>query len=254
MRALGIDIGSRSIEVLLLEDGIVLEYRKTDTGFSPMDSVSSLLEGLEYDAAMATGYGRQFLESKMGCSTITEIKAYATAARYLYPEAMAVLDIGGQDCKAISLMPDGRMKKFEMNDRCAAGTGRFLEIMALRLGYDLGDFGSSVFLSEKEIRINSMCTVFAESEIVSLLARGEKPEDISKSLHTSVTARCMTMLNRVSAAGPLLMAGGGALNLGLVRLISDSYNGRVFVPDEPQQAGALGAALCLENSMMGYDL
>ena len=173
MRCAGIDIGSRTIEVAVVEDGRVVETRQGDSGFDPLKEALKLLYGAKHDRIMATGYGRHLLEVALDARTVTEIKAYAVDASFLFPQVRTILDIGGQDSKAIALNESGRVMKFEMNDRCAAGTGKFLEIMARALGFTIDEFGTEALKAQKDLQISSMCTVFAESEVTSLVARGE---------------------------------------------------------------------------------
>ncbi len=241
-RCAGIDIGSRSIEVVVVEGGRVIESRQTDTGYDPISQAKTILEGLSYDRIMATGYGRALFEIAFEAPTVTEIKAYALGVRSVFPDARTILDIGGQDSKAIALTEDGRVAKFEMNDRCAAGTGKFLEIMARSLGYSLSEFGLEALKASKPIQINSMCTVFAESEVTSLVAKGENRRDIAMGLHRSVVRRAVSMLKRVSAAQPLIFAGGVALNPCMIKLLEEAMDSPVSVPAQPQMMGALGAA------------
>ncbi|MBU4352822.1 MAG: 3-hydroxyacyl-ACP dehydratase, partial [Nanoarchaeota archaeon] len=179
MRFAGIDIGSRTIELVVLKDREIIEIKQADSGFDPIARAKELLEGVEHDHIIATGYGRHLFELLFDAPTVTEIKAYAVGARALFPEVRTILDIGGQDSKAISVNDYGKVIKFEMNDRCAAGTGKFLEIMAQALGYSLDQFGDESLKAEKEIQISSMCTVFAESEVTSLVAKGEARQDIA---------------------------------------------------------------------------
>jgi len=247
MRVAGIDIGSRTIELVLVENSQVIESRQSDTGFDPVFEARKLMKGLEYDAIMATGYGRNLFENAFEqVETITEIKAHATGARAVFPEARTVLDIGGQDNKAISLDDKGRITKFEMNDRCAAGTGKFLEIMARNLGFTLEGFGPAAIAAEKALSINSMCTVFAESEVTSLIAKGADRGNIAKGLHLSVVKRVSGMLNRVSSFGPIVFSGGGGRNPCICKLIAETLEREVLVPESPEMIGALGAALIME--------
>lgn len=142
MRFAGIDIGSRAIKLVVVDAaGNVLKSARSDTGFDPLAAAEKLIDGVAFDRILATGYGRSLFEIAIEAPTVTEIKAHATGARACFPEARAVLDIGGQDSKAIALFENGKVKKFEMNDRCAAGTGKFLEIMARTLGFAIADFG-----------------------------------------------------------------------------------------------------------------
>ena len=210
MRFAGIDIGSRSIELVIVEKGEILESLQADTGFDPMSQAKGLIREARYDRIMATGYGRSLFEVAFDAPTVTEIKAYAVGARSLYPSVNTILDIGGQDSKAIALKDSGRVAKFEMNDRCAAGTGKFLEIMARTLGFTLEEFGRDALKAENDIQINSMCTVFAESEVTSLVAGGRDRKDIALGLHRSVVRRAAGMLKRVSTIEPILFAGGVA--------------------------------------------
>jgi predicted CoA-substrate-specific enzyme activase len=242
-RCVGIDIGSRTIELVVMEGGRVIESRQTDTGYDPMSQAGSLLQGVKYDRIMATGYGRNLFEISFEAPTVTEIKAYAMGVRYAVPQARTILDIGGQDSKAILLTEEGRVAKFEMNDRCAAGTGKFLEIMARSLGYDISQFGEEALKAARPLQINSMCTVFAESEVTSLVAKGEDRRDIAMGLHRSVVRRAVTMLKRVSVVQPLVFAGGVALNPCMVRLLEEALDSPVIIPPQPQSMGALGAAL-----------
>ena len=243
----GIDIGSRSIECAVLENGKIKETRKTDTGFDPISQAKKLIRDLSFDTILATGYGRNLFEIEQDAPTVTEIKAHAKGALYFFPEATTVLDIGGQDSKVIRLDPAGRVIRFEMNDRCAAGTGKFLEIMAQALGFTLSSFGAAAASAKKQLSISSMCTVFAESEVTSLLARGENPEEIAKGLHQSVVKRAVSMLNRVSPEGPVVFSGGVANNAYIVKLLRQATDRPVWIPQSPEMNGAIGAALLACN-------
>jgi predicted CoA-substrate-specific enzyme activase len=242
MRFAGIDMGSRTIEVVVLEAGETVESRQAHSGFDPLAEARRLLDGIPYDRIVATGYGRHLFEGSFQAPTVTEIKAYAVGARTLFPDVRTILDIGGQDSKAIAVNEAGKVVKFEMNDRCAAGTGKFLEIMAATLGYALEDFGGQAIAAKKETQINTMCTVFAESEVTSLLARGESREHIALGLHRSVVRRAAGMLKRVSVQEPILFAGGVARNPCMHRLMEEALGRKIMVPEDPQMVGALGAA------------
>jgi (R)-2-hydroxyacyl-CoA dehydratese activating ATPase len=243
VRCVGIDIGSRTIEVAVVEDGRVVETRQGDSGFDPLKEALKLLDGAKHDRIMATGYGRHLLEVALDAPTVTEIKAYAVGTRFLVPGARTILDIGGQDSKAISLHESGRVLKFEMNDRCAAGTGKFLEVMARALDFPIEEFGTQALKAKKDIQISSMCTVFAESEVTSLLAKGEDRLDIALGLHRSVVRRAAGMVKRVSVEGPIVFAGGVARNPCMHRLLEEALQSNIIVPESPQMVGALGAAL-----------
>ncbi len=246
----GIDIGSRSIELVVIRGDEVVHAAKASTTYDPVGQCRTLLEGVEAKRVVATGYGRKlFVEAfdkqlALGRVTdITEIQAYALGAWRLFPQARTILDIGGQDSKVISLGPDGRVLRFEMNDRCAAGTGKFLEIMALSLQVPLEDFGTFAQSGDTRIPINSMCTVFAESEATCLMARGEKAQNIALGIHLAIMRRIESMLRRVGLEGPLVFAGGVARNACAVELLREFSGVKCLVPADPDTVGALGACL-----------
>lgn len=247
MRFAGIDIGSRSIELVIIEGDTILETRQSDTGFDPVASSREIIKGADYDAIMATGYGRNLFEISFDGETVTEIKAHARGAGHLFPEAKAVLDIGGQDSKAIQMNGAGKVMKFEMNDRCAAGTGKFLEIMATSLGFSIDEFGPAALEPDKLLEINSMCTVFAESEVTSLVARGHDRKEIAKGLHHAIAKRAVSMMNRVTQSDHIVFTGGVANNPCMVRLLEEIMQKQILVPETPQMTGALGAALIAQE-------
>ena len=242
----GIDIGSRSIELLLLNGGGPVYQVKVATTFDPLGQCVKVLREVDADRIVATGYGRKLLAESLArrnVVTITEIQAYALGASWLFPEARTVLDIGGQDTKVISLQKDGRVSKFEMNDRCAAGTGKFLEFMAAALQVPLEEFGDYALRSDRRIQISSMCTVFAESEATSLMARGERAENIAMGLHLAIVQRTLSMLRRVGVNHPVVFAGGVAHNPCVRNLLEEQLGRELIVPENPDMIGALGAAL-----------
>jgi len=161
MISLGIDIGSRFIKALWLENGEIFKLEKTETSYEPLKKCEEIINKIKTEKIVATGYGRHLLGLYGNISTITEIKAFAIGCKALIPECKTIIDIGGQDTKVINIDEKGNVKKFEMNDRCAAGTGRFLEIMAKALGFSLEEFGEIKVNMNESINISSMCTVFA---------------------------------------------------------------------------------------------
>ena len=242
-RVLGLDIGSRSVDAVWLVDGVIVDAAVADSGFDPASVAAAFVARGAHDVIVATGYGRHVARDSFDASVVTEIKAYAIGASTLYPEARAVLDIGGQDTKAISLSAAGKVADFEMNDKCAAGTGKFLEVMAKALGFALEELGAASMAADSGVQISSMCTVFAESEVTGLVHRGEDRGRIARGLHESVSRRTLGALKRVGAQGPLVFAGGVARNPAMVALITQGYAGEVLVPAEAQLVGAYGAAL-----------
>ena len=244
MKCAGIDIGSRSIELIVLRGDSVVASRRLDATYDPVAQCRALLDGASYECLVATGYGRRLLADTLGVRTVSEIRAYALGARHHFPRCRAVLDIGGQDTKAIALDKDGEVGKFELNDRCAAGTGKFLEFMAASFQVPLEEFGRFALRGSPGIVISSMCTVFAETEVTSLIAQGKPPADVALAVHGSVINRSLSMLRRVSTDTPLVFAGGVARNACMVELLRREIPGEVLVPPAPEFTGALGAALC----------
>ncbi len=248
MRFAGIDIGSRTIELVVVNEGDeIVTSSQAETGFDPMMKAKKLIDSVSYDRIMATGYGRNLFEISFDAPTVTEIKAHARGAQYFFSGAGTILDIGGQDSKAIALFENGKVKKFEMNDRCAAGTGKFLEIMAKTLGFEIEDFGREALMAEKDLSISSMCTVFAESEVTSLIAKGQSRQEIARGLHASVVRRAAGMINRVSSEGEIVFTGGVAKNPCMRAMLEERLGRRIMSPDDPQMIGALGAALLAKD-------
>jgi (R)-2-hydroxyacyl-CoA dehydratese activating ATPase len=248
MRFAGIDIGSRTIELVVVDEaGQILSSSQADTGFDPITEAKTLVNGIGVDRIMATGYGRNLFEIAFDAATVTEIKAHAMGARRFFPDTRTVLDIGGQDSKAIALFENGKVKKFEMNDRCAAGTGKFLEVMAKTLGYDIEAFGREALRADNDLTISSMCTVFAESEVTSLIAKGNNRREIARGLHASVIRRAAGMIGRVSSEGDIVFTGGVAQNPCMAAFLAERLGRRVLIPENPQFIGALGAALLAKD-------
>ncbi len=246
----GLDVGSRTIK-LVMYDGDILGSVILETGVRPLQRCQELLAGRKYERLVVTGYGRHLVAQDVGGEVVSEIKAHALGARYLYPDCGTVIDVGGQDSKVILLFENGEVSKFEMNDRCAAGTGRFLEVMASTLEASIDKLGELALGASKTIRINSLCTVFAESEVVSLIAKGENSRDIALALHEAVATRIAGMVRRVGLKARVVFTGGAALNKCLTGLVSKKLGVEVTVPDKPQITGALGAALLAKSNGSG---
>jgi predicted CoA-substrate-specific enzyme activase len=240
---IGIDLGSRMTKVVRLLGDRMTDSRVFDTGHEPLTHLLAILDGLSADIMVATGYGRYLAKSRMPCATVTEIRACARAARHLAPDCQSAIDIGGQDTKAVELSGGGEFGRFEMNDRCAAGTGRFLEVMAAALGYRLEELGAEALRADRPVEINSMCTVFAESEVVSLVAKGEDRRRIALGLHVAAARRIAAMASRVRIGRRTLLVGGVALNPCMVAALREELSSELVVPESPELAVALGAAL-----------
>lgn len=248
----GIDIGSLSTETVLLDGNLAtVAVNLILTGSSSVkaaaNSYRAALEqaGLrEGDIAfcVATGYGRN--KAGFAHKQITEITCHARGARLLFPEVRTVIDIGGQDSKVIRINTDGSVSDFVMNDKCAAGTGRFLEVMARTLEVDLDELGPLALKTDEDLRVSSMCTVFAESEVVSLIGDGIPEPRIAWGVCRSVADRCAGLAERVGVVEPVVMTGGVAHNVGVVAALEKRLKIKLSIPPEPQLVGALGAA-CL---------
>lgn len=243
MKAGGLDIGSRYIKYVVLEGGQPGAFYKEDTGHDPLQVCRKFIETSRPEKLVATGYGRHLLAIQEGVNAISEIKAAARGARELLPSCRTIIDIGGQDTKAIALGDAGAVVDFEMNDRCAAGTGRFLEIMAKTLGFDIESFGSRCNDGGDDIKINSMCTVFAESEVISLIAKGVKREIIAAAIHHAISGKVAALVKKVGTNDDIVFAGGCARNAYLTRLLEERLGKTLRVHENPDMLTALGAAL-----------
>ncbi len=248
---LGVDSGSTSTDAVVVDkDGTPVATVILPTGAKATESaqraIDSVLEkaGLARDQitlAVATGYGRDSIPSMD--TSITEITCHARGAHALCPEAMTIVDIGGQDSKVIKLDEDGNVVNFVMNDKCAAGTGRFLEMMARTMELPLDEFCTQGLSWKHDVKISSMCTVFAESEVVSLVADDTPVPDIIHGLDRSVASKITSLAKRVKAKPPYLMTGGVANNEGVVTAIGEALGAPVATSEDSQLCGALGAAL-----------
>ncbi len=254
MYYLGIDVGSLSCDAVVVDaDGKRVSWSVVPTGARNVEAVQrARTEALrdagiaddQIGAMVATGYGRNRVEGRL--AAVTEITCHARGIRELIPGAQVLVDIGGQDSKSIRLDDNGNVSDFAMNDKCAAGTGRFLDAMARALEVELADFGDLDSRSTTDLTLSSMCTVFAESEVVSLVAEGAGVSDIVRGLHRAIAARTRGLVKRVvsNASGmKVAMSGGVARNPGVVRAVGEAVGCEIQVPDEPDTVGALGAAL-----------
>ncbi|MBA4395404.1 MAG: 2-hydroxyglutaryl-CoA dehydratase [Desulfobacca sp.] len=247
----GIDIGSLTTETVILDEkGELVSSHISSTGPNGQWAAERSFRqaqkaaGLSTDQiryVVATGYGRG--SAPMAHKTITEITCHGRGAHFLFPKTRIVIDVGGQDSKVIKLGPQGNIINFVMNDKCAAGTGRFLEVMAQALEISLEAMGPLSLKSHQEIAISSMCTVFAESEVISLVAQARSIEDILNGLHQAISYRLTGMLDQMGVEPEVTMSGGVAKNIGIVHKIQEKLGLKINIPKEPQIVGALGAAL-----------
>lgn len=254
----GIDIGSMTTKCVIMDDAGVIDRVVLPTDSAPKVSGVNALEtvlaktGIDRSSVtyiVGTGYGRISLD--FFNHTATEITCHAMGVRYVNPDVEGIIDIGGQDSKAIKLNSGGSVMDFVLNDRCAAGTGRFLEVMAKALNLDLDQFGSLYEKSENPCSINSTCIVFAESEVISLSAQGESKTDIAAGLHKSIAKRVGNMAKRLGIKNNMAFVGGVAKNMGMKNALED-YMGAEFVSlsTDPQFTGALGAGVIARNQFL----
>jgi len=246
----GIDVGSISAKAALVEDRKILATCVILTGYNAKNAgrqvyeqvlVQAGIDAIRVEKIVATGYGRNSID--FADKAVTEITCHAAGAHYLDSDVRAIIDIGGQDSKAIVLDDHGNVKDFTMNDKCAAGTGRFLEVMARALEVDLDAFGELSISAEKAAPISSLCTVFAESEVISLIAKGEKRKNIIAGIHASIAARVVSMAKRIRVRPPVMMTGGVARNCGVVKSLEEKLDTVIAVSESAQVTGAIGAAL-----------
>ena len=250
MYTLGIDIGSSSSKAVILKDGkevISSAVIQVGTGTSgPERVMEKVFEDIDLTPenirfTVATGYGRFSVEK--ADKQISEISCHAKGIFFLHPEARTIIDIGGQDAKAIRLDAKGNIGQFVMNDKCAAGPGRFLDVMSRVLEIPLSEMGNVHFDATEWAFVSSTCTVFAESEVISLLSQGVSRENIVAGVHQSVASKACSLVYRVGMNDDIVMCGGVAQNPGAVDAIRKQLNKPVIVADNPQVTGALGAAL-----------
>ncbi|NIO04176.1 MAG: 2-hydroxyglutaryl-CoA dehydratase [Proteobacteria bacterium] len=247
----GIDVGALSTDAVILTAGSeVAAYSIVETGANSTDAAEEALAGVLAEAEIvrsqikrivATGYGR--VSVPFADKRVTEISCHALGAYHLFPDTGTVIDIGGQDSKVIQVGEGGKVLNFTMNDKCAAGTGRFLEVMANKLQVALDEMGELSLRAGREVPISSVCTVFAESEVVSLVAQNHPTEEIIRGLHRSIVNRVWNMVKAVGVNGGVAMTGGVAKNRGVVALMEEKLGQSVHLHEEPQVVGALGAAL-----------
>jgi predicted CoA-substrate-specific enzyme activase len=249
----GIDVGAATAKAVILSDGKVLGYAVSPTGHDVKSvtgrvirsalekgGLSPSIDSIRY--VVSTGYGRGSVE--FADKTVTEIICHAKGAHFLRPSTRFVVDIGGQDSKAIEVSPEGTVTNFIMNDKCAAGTGRFLEVMAqvLEVG-SIDEMGPLALSSREPCTISSTCTVFAETEVVVLRGEGNDRKDLIAGVHRAVSSRVAAMASRLKIKPDAVFTGGVAKNSGVKHYLEEELGITLHVPDEPQIVGALGAAL-----------
>ncbi len=253
--AAGVDIGAATAKAVILNsEKRILSFSILPTGHSVAQAGESIINealekaGLSFKDlkyVISTGYGRKAV--KYSDKPVTEIICHAAGAYFLLPQTRTIIDIGGQDSKAIGLDDNGNVINFVMNDKCAAGTGRFLEVMAGVLGLEVNDLGAVSLTSENPCVISSTCTIFAESEVVSLRAEGRSREDLISGIHRAMSHRVAIMAKPVGIKEEVVFTGGVAKNSGMKTALEKEMGVKISIPEEPQIMGALGAAILAQN-------
>jgi predicted CoA-substrate-specific enzyme activase len=247
---IGIDVGSTTTKAVLLDDDQkVIARFLLATGASAQKSVQRCLDELSTTSqrdlsavpSISTGYGRRQAISAQ--KSVTEITCHSVGVHFLNPEIQTLIDIGGQDSKVIRIGSDGRPTDFELNDKCSAGTGRFLEVMAHVLEIPIDELGPLSLKAKNPSIISSTCTVFAESEVIGHIGAGQDPADIAAGVHKAMATKIATLAHRVGIKPPISVTGGVALNPGFRYYLGQELHTDLWVPQEPQYTGALGAAL-----------
>ncbi len=249
--AAGVDVGSTQTKAVLIgEDQRIISRALIDTGANVLRAAeqayaealgSSGLREVEVEYIIGTGYGRYRVT--FGNAQVTEISCHGRGAVHMFPDTRTVLDMGGQDTKAIRVSPAGEIVDFCMNDKCAAGTGRFLGAAATALDIPLNELGATALKSRRPVRISTTCTVFAESEVLSWLGKGTKIEDILWGVHRSIASRSARLLRRVGVEEQVTFTGGVTRNIGMIRALEARLERQVNVSEDSHYMGALGAAL-----------
>jgi len=249
----GVDIGAATAKTVVLSETGIVSYAIIATGHNvklaaervtrdalELAGLPDSIEGLDY--VVSTGYGRNAVS--FADRSATEILCHAKGAAFLIPETRTIVDIGGQDSKAIQVDVNGNVSDFVMNDKCAAGTGRFLEVMATVLeAGSVENMGPLSLKGSDPCSISSTCTIFAESEVVSLRAEGRSREDLIAGVHRAVASRVAVMARRLDILPALIFTGGVAKNIGVRKALEEEFGLEIVIPEEPQVMGALGAAL-----------
>jgi predicted CoA-substrate-specific enzyme activase len=252
----GVDVGAATAKAVVLEDNCLVAYSVLSTGYSVKIAAEKVvkealgknnLSNREFDYVISTGWGRYGVP--FANKTVTEIICHAKGSKFLIPSTRTVVDIGGQDSKVISLDEAGNIINFVMNDKCAAGTGRFLEVMANVLEIKLEKMGEISLTSERPCSISNTCTVFAETEIVSLRADGKERKDLIAGIHNSIASRVYILGVSMGYTKDVVFTGGVAKNVGVRTSLERLIGTEVLVPKECQIAGALGAALIAQDAL-----
>ena len=257
--AAGVDVGSTQTKAIIIDEARNITARALiDTGSNVVRAAEnaylqalqeSRLQEQEIEYVVGTGYGRYRVT--FGNTQVTEISCHGRGAVHMFPNTQTVLDMGGQDTKAIRVSANGEILDFCMNDKCAAGTGRFLGAASAALDIPIDNLGPTALKSDKPVKISITCTVFAESEVLSWLGKGKKIEDILLGVHQSIASRSIGLLRRVGIEEELTFTGGVARNIGMVQVLNDTLGFKVNVNEDSHYVGAIGAALFALDYVLG---
>ncbi len=256
----GIDIGSRAAKGVILKDGRILTCFIGDTGPESVKTSEMVMAEMlkktglslkDIDYVVATGYGRVLVP--FANENVSEISAHARGVNYYFPSVRTILDMGGQDCKAISIDGKGQVTNFVMNDKCAGGTGRFLEMIAEVLNLPLTRIGDVSLESKSAISFNTICAVFAKTDAINNLRKGVAKSDILAGLHEAIATRCLNLLKRVSIQKDFSISGGISKNKGMVAKIKEKVGMEPLLSEDPQIIGALGAAIFATERLKGVE-
>ncbi len=246
---IGLDVGSTTTKGVMLDsEGQILASHLINTGASAPKAVQRVLDHLSSESGqglngchiIATGYGRNIVE--IAYKTVTEITCHSVGVHSLNPEIRLLIDVGGQDSKVIRVGPKGRPEDFSISDKCSAGTGRFLEVMARVLEISIDELGPLALESKSPCSISSTCTVFAESEVIGRIGSGESAADIAAGVHVAMAAKIASLSKSVGTARPICITGGVSLNPAFRHYLGEQLEAELWMPEEPQLTGALGAA------------
>jgi predicted CoA-substrate-specific enzyme activase len=259
MPVAGIDIGAGTAKVVILDHNEIITSAVVPVGGNvtraveevtakALDGTGVTVDKLEY--VVSTGYGRD--AALFADYSTTEIICHATGIHFLMPQVKTIIDIGAQDSKVIRINDEGKVVNFVMNDKCAAGTGRFLEVMANVLGLELSEMGPAALTSKNPCTISSTCTVFAETEVISLRAQGKAVEDLIAGIHRAMASRILIMSSGIRLDNETAFTGGVAKNIGVQKVLEELGNLTCIIPVEPQETGALGAALIAQTRLREF--
>jgi predicted CoA-substrate-specific enzyme activase len=260
MLVAGVDVGAATAKTVILGEGEILGYAVKPVGYDvkraahevsqeALDRAGLSISIADLEYVVSTGYARGSIE--FADKAVTEIICHAKGAHFMIPSTGFIIDMGGQDSKAIEIAPEGNITNFAMNDKCAAGTGRFLEVMAqiLQVG-SMSEMGPLALQSKEPCRISSTCTVFAETEVVVLRAEGKDRKDLIAGVHKAVASRVAAMASSLICRPDAVFTGGVARNTGVKKFLEEEFGREFLVPDEPQIIGALGAALIAQAQLV----